>query len=152
MVSYQTGRGRFPAAHSAAVGRRRAARKLGRLLDEWTEAGFLLTSDLAAAPYTEPLAPGGALGHLGETRTTYHALREQLEDSLQGLRGLAVRLSAGAPDEEVAAAGGRWLRPRRRPPGAPDDVPGGGRVLRERPGGPSGGPGGAAHVERSHDA
>src|SRR5262245_65848519 len=107
MVSYRTGRNRFAAVHSAAARRRRAARELGRLLDDWTEAGFLLASDLAAAPYAAPLTPGGALSDLAETRTTYHSLREQLEDSLQGLRGLAVRLSAGSPDEEIAAAGAR---------------------------------------------
>jgi hypothetical protein len=146
MVSCHTGRNRFAAVHSAAT-RRRAARELGRLLDDWTEAGFLLASDLAAAPYAEPLARGGALSDLAETRKTYHALRERLEDRLQGLRGLAVRLAAGSPDEEIAAAGARWLRPRRRPPGAPDDVPGGGRLLRERRPALPGGVGGGGRVD-----
>jgi hypothetical protein len=93
---------------------------------------LLLTSDLAASPYAAPLAPGGALSDLAATRETYHALREQLEDALEGPRGLAVRLSAGASDEAVAAAGARWLRRRPRAPGAPSDVPGAGRVRRER--------------------
>jgi hypothetical protein len=42
------------------------------------------------------------------------ALPEQLEDSLEGLRTLAGRLSAEAPDEQIAKAGARWLRPRSR--------------------------------------
>jgi len=105
-------------------------------------------SDPASAPDAAPLARGGALSDLAETRTTYHALREQLEDSLEGLRGLAVRLAAGSPDEEIAAVGSRWLRPRRQAPGTPDDVPGGGRVLRERGDAPPGGAGAAARAAR----